>query len=132
MELSEAKIRDILNIFREAVSTETPLGKDGDSILGDFLEDDTAQSLTEFTDQATLRDVTGKKALDSLDPREAKVLRIRFGIEMVTDHTLEEVGKQFNVTRECIRQIEAKAWRKLRHPAQNDPLRSFMKKLKKT
>ncbi len=127
MELSEAKIRNILKISKEPISTETPLGDEGDSTLGDFLEDDTTLSPAELTDQAMLRDVT-QKALDSLDPREAKVLRMRFGIEMVTDHTLEEVGKQFDVTRERIRQIEAKALRKLRHPARSDPLRSFMTK----
>ncbi len=127
MELSEAKIRGILKISKEPVSTETPLGEDGDSTLGDFLEDDTALSPVESTDQTMLREVT-KKALDSLEPREAKILRMRFGIEMVTDHTLEEVGKQFDVTRERIRQIEAKALRKLRHPARSDPLRSFMTK----
>ena len=127
MELSEAKIRGILKISKEPVSTETPLGEDGDSTLGDFLEDNTALSPVESTDQAMLREVT-KKALDSLEPREAKILRMRFGIEMVTDHTLEEVGKQFDVTRERIRQIEAKALRKLRHPARSDPLRSFITK----
>ena len=127
MELSEAKIRSILKISKEPVSTETPLGEDGDSTLGDFLEDDTALSPVESTDQAMLREAA-KKALDSLDPREAKILRMRFGIEMITDHTLEEVGNQFDVTRERIRQIEAKALRKLRHPARSDPLRSFITK----
>ena len=127
MELSEAKIRNILKISKEPVSTETPLGEDGDSTLGDFLEDDATLSPAESADHAMLREVT-KKALDSLDPREAKVLRMRFGIEMISDHTLEEVGKQFDVTRERIRQIEAKALRKLRHPARSDPLRSFMTK----
>ena len=127
MELSEAKIRNILKISKEPISTETPLGEDGDSTLGDFLEDEATLSPAESTDQAMLREVT-KKALDSLDPREAKVLRMRFGIDMVTDHTLEDVGKQFDVTRERIRQIEAKALRKLRHPTRSDPLRSFITK----
>jgi RNA polymerase primary sigma factor len=125
MELSEAKIRSILKISKEPVSTETPLGEDGDSTLGDFLEDHTTLSPTESVDRAMLREIT-KQALDSLDPREAKVLRMRFGIEMTNDHTLEEVGKQFDVTRERIGQIEAKALRKLRRGIRADRLRILM------
>jgi RNA polymerase primary sigma factor len=127
MELSEAKVRGILKISKEPVSTETPIGEEGDSTLGDFLEDETTLSPTESADHAMLREIT-KQALDSLDPREAKVLRMRFGIETITDHTLEEVGNQFDVTRERIRQIEAKALRKLRHGTRGDRLRILMTK----
>ena len=104
---------------------ETPIGDDDDSHLGDFIEDSGTLTPTEAAMQAGLRDVV-KEILDTLTPREAKVLRMRFGIEMSTDHTLEEVGKQFDVTRERIRQIESKAVRKLKHPSRSDKLRSFI------
>ena len=104
---------------------ETPIGDDDDSHLGDFIEDQHAGAGRTPRVNARLRDVV-KDVLDSLTPREAKVLRMRFGIEMSTDHTLEEVGKQFDVTRERIRQIEAKALRKLRHPSRSDKLKSFL------
>ena len=104
---------------------ETPIGDDDDSHLGDFIEDQSTLAPVEAAIDASRRDVV-KEILDSLTPREAKVLRMRFGIEMNTDHTLEEVGKQFDVTRERIRQIEAKALRKLRHPSRSDQLRSFL------
>ncbi len=104
---------------------ETPIGDDDDSHLGDFIEDQSTMAPVDAAVYANLRDAT-KEILDSLTPREAKVLRMRFGIEMNTDHTLEEVGKQFDVTRERIRQIEAKALRKLRHPTRSDKLRSFI------
>ena len=104
---------------------ETPMGEDGDSMLGDFIEDNTTLAPMEAALHASMRNVI-KEVLDSLTPREAKVLRMRFGIEMNTDHTLEEVGKQFDVTRERIRQIEAKALRKLRHPSRSEKLRSFL------
>ncbi len=104
---------------------ETPIGDDDDSHLGDFIEDLSTVAPSDAAVNASLRDVT-KEVLDTLTPREAKVLRMRFGIEMSTDHTLEEVGKQFDVTRERIRQIEAKALRKLRHPSRSEKLRSFL------
>ena len=104
---------------------ETPIGDDDDSHLGDFIEDLNTLLPMEIALQDSMRDVV-KEVLDSLTPREAKVLRMRFGVEMATDHTLEEVGKQFDVTRERIRQIEAKALRKLRHPARSSHLRSFL------
>ena len=104
---------------------ETPIGDDEDSHLGDFIEDAATMAPADAAVYASLRGVT-KDILDSLTPREAKVLRMRFGIEMNTDHTLEEVGKEFGVTRERIRQIEAKALRKLRHPARSERLRSFL------
>jgi RNA polymerase primary sigma factor len=104
---------------------ETPIGDDDDSHLGDFIEDTTTLAPNDAALYASLREVT-KDILDSLTPREAKVLRMRFGIEMNTDHTLEEVGKQFDVTRERIRQIEAKALRKLRHPSRSERLKSFL------
>jgi RNA polymerase primary sigma factor len=104
---------------------ETPIGDDDDSHLGDFIEDQTTLAPNDAAMYASLREVT-KDVLDSLTPREAKVLRMRFGIEMNTDHTLEEVGKQFDVTRERIRQIEAKALRKLRHPSRSERLKSFL------
>ncbi len=125
MEIPEEKIRKIMKIAKEPISMETPIGDDDDSHLGDFIEDSANTAPIEAAMQAGLRDVV-KDILDSLTPREAKVLRMRFGIEMSTDHTLEEVGKQFDVTRERIRQIEAKALRKLKHPSRSDRLRSFI------
>jgi len=125
MEMPEDKVRKILKIAREPISMETPIGDDDDSHLGDFIEDSATLAPTDAAMQAGLRDVV-KEILDSLTPREAKVLRMRFGIEMANDHTLEEVGKQFDVTRERIRQIEAKALRKLKHPTRSDKLRSFL------
>ena len=125
MEMPEDKIRKILKISKEPISMETPIGDDDDSHLGDFIEDMSTMAPVEAAVYASLRDAT-KEVLESLTPREAKVLRMRFGIEMNTDHTLEEVGKQFDVTRERIRQIEAKALRKLRHPTRSERLRSFL------
>ena len=125
MEMPEDKIRKIMKIAKEPISMETPIGDDDDSHLGDFIEDTNNTAPIEAAMQAGLREVV-KDILDSLTPREAKVLRMRFGIEMSTDHTLEEVGKQFDVTRERIRQIEAKALRKLKHPSRSDKLRSFI------
>ena len=125
MEMPEDKIRKILKIAKEPISMETPVGDDDDSHLGDFIEDSNTLAPIEAAVYDSLRNVT-KDILDSLTPREAKVLRMRFGIEMNTDHTLEEVGKQFDVTRERIRQIEAKALRKLRHPSRSDKLKSFL------
>ncbi|GAB4400141.1 MAG: RNA polymerase sigma factor RpoD [Rhodoferax sp.] len=124
MDIAEDKIRKIMKIAKEPISMETPIGDDDDSHLGDFIEDSANTAPMEAAMQAGLRDVV-KDILDSLTPREAKVLRMRFGIEMTNDHTLEEVGKQFDVTRERIRQIEAKALRKLKHPSRSDKLRSF-------
>ena len=128
MEIPEDKIRKIMKIAKEPISMETPIGDDDDSHLGDFIEDGANTAPIEAAMQAGLRDVV-KDILDGLTPREAKVLRMRFGIEMSTDHTLEEVGKQFDVTRERIRQIEAKALRKLKHPSRSDKLRSFIDSL---
>jgi RNA polymerase primary sigma factor len=125
MEMPEDKIRKIMKISKEPISMETPIGDDDDSHLGDFIEDTATLSPVDAAQYASLSGVT-KEVLDSLTPREAKVLRMRFGIEMSTDHTLEEVGKQFDVTRERIRQIEAKALRKLRHPSRSDKLKSFL------
>ena len=125
MEIPEDKIRKIMKIAKEPISMETPIGDDDDSHLGDFIEDGANTAPIEAAMQAGLRDVV-KDILDGLTPREAKVLRMRFGIEMTSDHTLEEVGKQFDVTRERIRQIEAKALRKLKHPSRSDKLRSFI------
>ncbi len=125
MEMPEEKIRKILKISKEPISMETPIGDDDDSHLGDFIEDMATVAPQDAAVNASLRDVC-KDILDTLTPREAKVLRMRFGIEMNTDHTLEEVGKQFDVTRERIRQIEAKALRKLRHPSRSEKLRSFL------
>ncbi len=125
MEMPEDKIRKILKISKEPISMETPIGDDDDSHLGDFIEDQTTLAPNDAAMYSSLREVT-KDILDSLTPREAKVLRMRFGIEMNTDHTLEEVGKQFDVTRERIRQIEAKALRKLRHPSRSERLKSFL------
>ncbi len=125
MEMPEDKIRKIMKIAKEPISMETPIGDDDDSHLGDFIEDTNTVAPADAALHASMRDVV-KDVLDSLAPREAKVLRMRFGIEMSTDHTLEEVGKQFDVTRERIRQIEAKALRKLRHPSRSDKLKSFL------
>jgi len=125
MEMPEEKIRKILKIAKEPISMETPVGDDDDSHLGDFIEDGNTLAPVEAAVYDSLRNVTGD-ILDSLTAREAKVLRMRFGIEMNTDHTLEEVGKQFDVTRERIRQIEAKALRKLRHPSRSEKLKSFL------
>ncbi|MFN0315514.1 MAG: RNA polymerase sigma factor RpoD [Burkholderiales bacterium] len=125
MEMPEDKIRKILKISKEPISMETPIGDDDDSHLGDFIEDQNTLAPVDAAVYSSLREAT-KEVLDTLTPREAKVLRMRFGIEMNTDHTLEEVGKQFDVTRERIRQIEAKALRKLRHPSRSERLRSFL------
>ena len=125
MEMPEDKIRKVLKIAKEPISMETPIGDDEDSHLGDFIEDINIQSPV---DSATFEGLcrSTREVLEGLTPREAKVLRMRFGIDMNTDHTLEEVGKQFDVTRERIRQIEAKALRKLRHPSRSERLRTFL------
>ncbi|SEI59280.1 RNA polymerase primary sigma factor [Allopseudospirillum japonicum] len=125
LDMPEDKVRKVLKISKEPISMETPVGDDDDTHLGDFIEDSTMESPV---DAATVEGLTQatRDVLGSLTPREAKVLRMRFGIDMNTDHTLEEVGKQFDVTRERIRQIEAKALRKLRHPSRSEPLRSFL------
>jgi RNA polymerase primary sigma factor len=125
MEMPEDKVRKVLKIAKEPISMETPIGDDEDSHLGDFIED---ANISSPVDSATGSGLTGtvQGVLSGLTPREAKVLRMRFGIDMNTDHTLEEVGKQFDVTRERIRQIEAKALRKLRHPTRSEQLRSFL------
>ncbi|WP_423227296.1 RNA polymerase sigma factor RpoD [Paenalcaligenes suwonensis] len=125
MDLPEDRVRKILKIAKEPISMETPIGDDDDSHLGDFIEDNNTVSPSDSALHGDMRGVV-KEVLDSLTPREAKVLRMRFGIEMSTDQTLEEVGKQFDVTRERIRQIEAKALRKLRHPSRADKLKSFL------
>ncbi len=125
MEMPEDKVRKVLKIAKEPISMETPIGDDEDSHLGDFIEDTTVSSPIESATTESLRETT-HSVLAQLTPREAKVLRMRFGIDMNTDHTLEEVGKQFDVTRERIRQIEAKALRKLRHPSRSEQLRSFL------
>ena len=125
MEMPEDKIRKVLKIAKEPISMETPIGDDEDSSLGDFIEDTTLESPVDSATGEGLREST-RAVLAGLTAREAKVLRMRFGIDMNTDHTLEEVGKQFDVTRERIRQIEAKALRKLRHPSRSDHLRSFI------
>ena len=125
MDMPEDKIRKVLKIAKEPISMETPIGDDEDSHLGDFIEDTNILSPSESATAEGLREAT-RGVLSGLTPREAKVLRMRFGIDMNTDHTLEEVGKQFDVTRERIRQIEAKALRKLRHPSRSDLLRSFL------
>ncbi len=125
MEMPEDKIRKVMKIAKEPISMETPIGDDEDSHLGDFIEDSNAESPIEATTNISLVE-TVRDVLAGLTPREAKVLRMRFGIDMNTDHTLEEVGKQFDVTRERIRQIEAKALRKLRHPSRSETLRSFL------
>ncbi|MCU7837181.1 MAG: RNA polymerase sigma factor RpoD, partial [gamma proteobacterium symbiont of Taylorina sp.] len=126
MEMAEDKVRKVLKIAKEPISMETPIGDDEDSHLGDFIEDQNIQSPAETANTTGLRGAT-RNILEGLTARESKVLRMRFGIDMNTDHTLEEVGKQFDVTRERIRQIEAKALRKLRHPTRSEMLRSFMK-----
>lgn len=125
MDLPEDKIRKVLKIAKEPISMETPIGDDEDSHLGDFIEDINQESPIDWATSSGLAEAT-QKILNTLTPREAKVLRMRFGINMNTDHTLEEVGKQFDVTRERIRQIEAKALRKLRHPTRSEQLRSFL------
>ena len=125
MEMPEDKIRKVMKISKEPISMETPIGDDEDSHLGDFIEDEKVASPTESAAQESLTEAT-REILSTLTPREAKVLRMRFGIDMNTDHTLEEVGKQFDVTRERIRQIEAKALRKLRHPTRAELLRTYM------
>jgi RNA polymerase primary sigma factor len=125
MDLPEDKIRKVLKIAKEPISMETPIGDDEDSHLGDFIEDTNIESPLDMATNTGLSEAT-QKILNTLTPREAKVLRMRFGINMNTDHTLEEVGKQFDVTRERIRQIEAKALRKLRHPSRSEQLRSFL------
>jgi len=125
MEMPEEKVRKVLKIAKEPISMETPIGDDEDSHLGDFIEDPVVSSPVDSATTSGLKETTGE-VLAGLTPREAKVLRMRFGIDMNTDHTLEEVGKQFDVTRERIRQIEAKALRKLRHPSRSDQLRSFL------
>ena len=125
MEMPEDKVRKIMKIAKEPISMETPIGDDEDSHLGDFIEDANTLAPAEATWQSILRRIV-QEVLDSLTPREAKVLRMRFGVGLSSDHTLEEVGKQFDVTRERIRQIEAKALRKLRHPSRSDKLKSFL------
>ena len=125
MDMPEDKVRKVLKIAKEPISMETPIGDDEDSHLGDFIEDHTIHSPVDAATGQGLQEAT-KEVLAGLTAREAKVLRMRFGIDMNTDHTLEEVGKQFDVTRERIRQIEAKALRKLRHPTRSDYLRSFL------
>ncbi|MBI2993161.1 MAG: RNA polymerase sigma factor RpoD [Gammaproteobacteria bacterium] len=125
MEMPEEKVRKVLKIAKEPISMETPIGDDDDSHLGDFIEDANTQAPVDSASFEGLRRAT-RDALNGLTPREAKVLRMRFGIDMNTDHTLEEVGKQFDVTRERIRQIEAKALRKLRHPSRSEHLRTFL------
>jgi RNA polymerase primary sigma factor len=125
MDMPEDKVRKVLKIAKEPISMETPIGDDEDSHLGDFIEDQNIDSPIDSASMEGLKEAT-QGVLAGLTPREAKVLRMRFGIDMNTDHTLEEVGKQFDVTRERIRQIEAKALRKLRHPTRSEPLRSFL------
>ncbi|MYM68146.1 RNA polymerase sigma factor RpoD [Pseudoduganella sp. FT55W] len=125
MEMPENKVREIMKIAKEPISMETPMGEDGDSQLGDFIEDNTTLAPLDAALHASMRNVI-KEVLDSLTPREAKVLRMRYGVEMSNDHTLEEVGKQFDVTRERIRQIEAKAMSKLRQPSRSDKLKTFL------
>jgi RNA polymerase primary sigma factor len=125
MEISEAKVRSILKISKQPISMDTPVGDDDDARVGDFIEDQSTIAPTDAAIYASLRGAT-RDALDRLTPREAKVLRLRFGIGIESDRTLEEVGKQFDVTRERIRQIEAKALRKLRHPTHSALLRTFL------
>ena len=125
MDMPEDKVRKVLKIAKEPISMETPIGDDEDSHLGDFIEDVNMESPVDDATTESLQETT-REILGSLTAREAKVLRMRFGIDMNTDHTLEEVGKQFDVTRERIRQIEAKALRKLRHPTRSERLRSFL------
>ncbi|MGB2060216.1 MAG: sigma-70 family RNA polymerase sigma factor, partial [Alcanivorax sp.] len=125
LEMPEDKVRKVLKIAKEPISMETPIGDDEDSSLGDFIEDGNMESPVDSATSLGLEEAT-REVLANLTAREAKVLRMRFGIDMNTDHTLEEVGKQFDVTRERIRQIEAKALRKLRHPSRSEHLRSFL------
>jgi RNA polymerase primary sigma factor len=125
METSEEKIRKILKITKEPLSMETPVGDDDDSNIGNFIEDNTISSPLDSATRSSLSETTNE-LLDNLSPREAKVLKMRFGLSMNTDHTLEEVGRQFDVTRERIRQIESKALRKLRHPSRAHKLQSFL------
>ena len=125
LDMPEDKVRKVLKIAKEPISTETPIGDDEDSSLGDFIEDTVIESPLDNATEDSLHFATDD-VLGSLTAREAKVLRMRFGIGMNTDHTLEEVGKQFDVTRERIRQIEAKALRKLRHPSRSSHLKSFL------
>ena len=125
LEMDEVKVRKVLKIAKEPISMETPIGDDEDSHLGDFIEDGTISSPVDDATAAGLQEAT-RDVLSNLTEREARVLKMRFGIDMPTDHTLEEVGKQFDVTRERIRQIEAKALRKLRHPSRSEHLRSFL------
>ncbi len=127
MDMPEEKVRKVMKIAKEPISMETPIGEDEDSNLGDFIEDSNMESPIDFATSSGLGEAT-QEILSTLTPREAKVLRMRFGIDMNTDHTLEEVGKQFDVTRERIRQIEAKALRKLRHPSRAEKLQSFLEK----
>ena len=128
MELPKDKIRKVMKIAKEPISTETQIGEDDDSSLGDFIEDVNAEAPDDRVNNIGLKNSTND-VLAGLSSREAKVLRMRFGIGMNTDHTLEEVGKQFDVTRERIRQIEAKALRKLRHPSRSDKLRGYLDSL---
>ena len=125
LEMDEVKVRKVLKIAKEPISMETPIGDDEDSHLGDFIEDGNITSPIDAATSEGLKEAT-REVLENLTEREAKVLKMRFGIDMPTDHTLEEVGKQFDVTRERIRQIEAKALRKLRHPSRSEHLRSFL------
>jgi RNA polymerase primary sigma factor len=128
LEMPEAKVRQIMKIAKEPISLELPVGDEGDATLGDLIEDTFSVSPMEASLQSGLRSVVGE-LLDGLTPREAKVLRMRFGIDMSSDHTLDEVGKQFDVTRERIRQIEAKALRKLKHPSRSEKLRTYAEAL---
>ncbi len=125
MELPEQKIREIMKIAREPISMESPVGDDGDAQLGDFIEDSVTANPLDAAVGASMRSAI-KEVLDSLPPREAKILRMRYGLDTVSEHTLEEVGKQFEVTRERIRQIEGKVLAKLRHPSRSDKLKIFM------
>ncbi|NDP60954.1 MAG: sigma-70 family RNA polymerase sigma factor, partial [Oxalobacteraceae bacterium] len=125
MELTEQKVREIMKIAREPISMESPVGDDGDSQLGDFIQDSTTTAPLEAAVDASMRTAI-KEVLDALPPREAKILRMRYGLDTQSDHTLEEVGKQFEVTRERIRQIESKALVKLRHPSRADKLKIFV------
>jgi len=128
MEMPEDKIRKVMKIAKEPISMETPIGDDEDSSLGDFIEDSNILSPSESADLEGMSE-TVREMLNTLTPREAKVLRMRFGLGMNTDHTLEEVGKEFDVTRERIRQIEAKALRKLKHPTRSKRLKDFNDKI---
>jgi RNA polymerase primary sigma factor len=125
MEMTEEKVRSVLKIAKQPISMETPIGDDENSHLGDFIEDETIDSPVELATEEGLKEAT-REALSGLTEREAKVLRMRFGVDMNKDHTLEEVGRQFGVTRERIRQIEAKALRSLRHPNRSELLRGFL------